>query len=822
MKFADVLVPVPLDGSFTYSIPPEMERDVVVGKRVVVEFGKRKKYSAIVVKVHDNAPGGEFEIKPIAEVLDSQPVVTPEQISFWKWIADYYICSPGEVMTAAMPAGMKLASESIITINPDDDGNATLSEREQRVKDMLATDGKMSVSVLESKTGCKNIMSTVRSLYDKGVVRVNEVVASKYKARQETRVELAKEYFSEKKLENLKLSLQNRKEQLKMLEEYLRMSSATAAIKLRNRNILRPVSKQALLKAANSSTSPLDTLRKNGVLQVMKVDITRLKSTRSACMPPQSLSKAQQSAYNAIAASFSTKDICLLHGVTSSGKTEIYIHLIARALAAGRSVLYLLPEIALTTQITNRLRLFFGDDMGVYHSKFPDNERVEIWKKQMSPNPYRLIVGVRSSLFLPHRNLGLVIVDEEHEPSYKQEDPAPRYNARDAAIVLARMQGAKTLLGTATPSLETYTNAHAGKYACVSLTERFGEVLLPEIRVEDIKELRRKKMMRTSLSPELISEMQKALEAHQQIILFQNRRGYASYLECRDCGWIPKCEKCDVSLTYHQTSQRLSCHYCGATYAVPSRCPKCGSTHIGNHGIGTEQVEADVKTVFPDAKTARLDLDTTRGRTAYDSILSDFRNGNTDILIGTQMVSKGLDFDRVKVVGILNADTAMNIPDFRSYERAYQMMSQVAGRAGRRSTQGIVILQTSQPESELIDQVVRNDYSAMYKAQMQERQLFMFPPYCRLIYAFIINRFANRADDAARSLCCKLQPVFGDNMLGPASPPVARVKLEYIRQVMLKVPPTASPVKVREFLRRCAEEVRREYRVNIYFDADPL
>ena len=808
MKFADVLVPVPLDGSFTYSIPPEMERDVVVGKRVVVEFGKRKKYSAIVVKVHDNAPGGEFEIKPIAEVLDSQPVVTPEQISFWKWIADYYICSPGEVMTAAMPAGMKLASESIITINPDDDGNATLSEREQRVKDMLATDGKMSVSVLESKTGCKNIMSTVRSLYDKGVVRVNEVVASKYKARQETRVELAKEYFSEKKLENLKLSLQNRKEQLKVLEEYLRMSSATAAIKLRNRNILRPVSKQALLKAANSSTSPLDTLRKNGVLQVMKVDITRLKSTRSA--------------YNAIATSFSTKDICLLHGVTSSGKTEIYIHLIARALAAGRSVLYLLPEIALTTQITNRLRLFFGDDMGVYHSKFPDNERVEIWKKQISPNPYRLIVGVRSSLFLPHRNLGLVIVDEEHEPSYKQEDPAPRYNARDAAIVLARMQGAKTLLGTATPSLETYTNARAGKYACVSLTERFGEVLLPEIRVEDIKELRRKKMMRTSLSPELISEMQKALEAHQQIILFQNRRGYASYLECRDCGWIPKCEKCDVSLTYHQTSQRLSCHYCGATYAVPSRCPKCGSTHIGNHGIGTEQVEADVKTVFPDAKTARLDLDTTRGRTAYDSILSDFRNGNTDILIGTQMVSKGLDFDRVKVVGILNADTAMNIPDFRSYERAYQMMSQVAGRAGRRSTQGIVILQTSQPESELIDQVVRNDYSAMYKAQMQERQLFMFPPYCRLIYAFIRNRFANRADDAARSLCCKLQPVFGDNMLGPASPPVARVKLEYIRQVMLKVPPTASPVKVREFLRRCAKEVRREYRVNIYFDADPL
>lgn len=820
MRYADVIVPVPLDGCFTYSIPPGMERDVVVGGRVVVEFGTRKKYSAIVASVHNNAPAGDFEVKPVAEVIDVSPVVTPAQISFWKWIAGYYLCSLGEVMTAAMPAGMKLASESMVSLNPDDDGNAVLTPLEQKVVDILAAEGKISISVLENKTGSKNIIATVRSLYDKDVVRVNEVVTAKYKPRQETRVELAEKFFDEKKLEALKISLGKHRAQINLLEEYLKMSSAVAAIKLRNRNILRPVAKAALIKAA--SPSSLKTLQKSGVLEVKKVGVTRLKSEKRECMPPQPLSKPQKCAYDAIAASFATKDVCLLHGVTSSGKTEIYIHLIARALAAGRSVLFLLPEIALTTQITNRLRLFFGDEMGVYHSKFPDNERVEVWKKQMSPKPYRLIVGVRSSLFLPHRNLGLVIVDEEHEPSYKQEDPAPRYNARDAAIVLASMQGAKTVLGTATPSLETYSNAKAGKYALVTLSERYGEVLLPEIRVEDVKELRRKKIMKTSLSPELLGEMEKALSARQQIILFQNRRGYASYLECRDCGWIPKCGKCDVSLTWHKTFNRLSCHYCGATYRVPDTCPKCGGTHIGDHGVGTEQVEADVKKAFPQARTARLDLDTTRGRTAYDDILSAFRNGSTDILIGTQMVSKGLDFDRVRVVGILNADTAMNIPDFRSHERAYQMMAQVAGRAGRRNTQGIVVLQTSQPQSELVAQVVRNDYAGMYKAQMQERGLFVFPPFCRLIYVFVRNRYANRADDAARALAEKLQPVFGENMLGPASPPVSRVKLEYIRQIMLKVPPSSSAGKVREFLKSCASEVRREFRVNIYFDVDPL
>lgn len=819
MMFADVIVPVPVDGRFTYIVPPQMERDVAVGKRVVVEFGRRKRYSAVVARLHANAPAEGIEVKPIVEVVDAEPVVFPDQIDFWRWVADYYLCSEGEVMTVAMPAGMKLASESVVCVAADAP-DVPLTPLEQAVVSFLAIEGKMSIGKIEARTKRSNLMATVRSLYDKGVVSVNEVVARRYKARQETRVALTPEFFGEKKIEAARQSLTA--PQQKLLDEYMAQSAAMAAIRLKNRNILRPVSRAALLAAAGCSASPLESLQKKGILQVERVDVSRLKASGGARVAPRPLSPAQQRAHDEILAAFATKGVCLLHGVTSSGKTEIYIHLIARALKEGRSVLYLLPEIALTTQITARLRLFFGDEMGVYHSRFTDSERVEIWKKQMSPRPYRLIVGARSALFLPMKRLGLVIVDEEHEPSYKQEDPAPRYNARDAAIVLAAKHGAKTLLGTATPSLESYHNATTGKYALVRLAERFGDVMLPEIRVEDVKELRRKKMMKSSLSPELIEEMAKALAAGQQTILFQNRRGYASYLECRECGWVPRCDKCDVSLSYHKASGRLCCHYCGATYSIPPRCPKCGGMHFQTHGVGTERVENEVLSAFPTARTARLDLDTTRGRDAYDKILADFRDGATDILIGTQMVAKGLDFDRVRVVGILDADMAMDMPDFRSPERAFQMMSQVAGRAGRRNSRGIVILQTSQPGAELVHQVVANDYEAMYRAQMDEREAFVFPPYCRLIYAFIRSHYPGRANDAARALAEYLQPRFGENMLGPASPPVARVKLEYIRQIMLKVPMGTNPSEVRQFLRSCAATVRSQYNVKIYFDVDPL
>ncbi len=822
MKFADVIVPLPLEGHFTYSIPESMEQRIAVGKRVVVEFGARRKYSAIVAKIHNHAPAENIVVKPVCEVVDDLPSVMPAQLALWNWIAGYYMCSEGDVMAAAMPSGMKLASESIISPNADFNAATPLTPLEQNVVDILESEGKMSIAALESRTQRHNIIATVRTLYDKGAVMTSEVVSAKYKPRQETRVELSPEYFNEKKLDTLRRTLAKAKPQLNLLELYISMSSALAAIRLKNRNILRPVTQAALLKTAGCSQSPLKTLQKNGILLTMKTDISRLKSSGAACMPPQPLSEHQQQAYNAITASFAQKDVCLLHGVTSSGKTEIYIHLIKKVLASGRNVLYLLPEIALTTQITTRLRLYFGNDMGVYHSRFPDSERVEIWKKQMSSQPYRIIVGARSSLLLPHRDLGLVIVDEEHEPSYKQEEPAPRYNARDTAIVLATMQGAKTLLGTATPSLESYANACTGKYSLVTLNKRFGNVNLPDIRVEDTKELRRKKMMCSSLSPALIEEIQKSLESGQQTILFQNRRGYSSYIECADCGWIAKCEKCDVSLTYHKSMRMLSCHYCGATYRLPDKCPKCGGTHTSFHGIGTEQVEADVKKIFPQARTARLDLDTTRGRTAYDDILSAFRNGTTDILIGTQMVSKGLDFDRVKVVGILNADTALNMPDFRSCERAFQMMSQVAGRAGRRNTRGIVILQTSMPDSRLVGQIVANDYAGMYTDQMEERKSFLFPPYCRLINIYIKSRWSERADNAAKAFAEKLAPVFGDNLLGPASPPVSRIKLEYIRQIMLKVPLSAKPMDVRKTLRETASAIRGKFRVNIFFDVDPM
>lgn len=822
MTYADVIVPVPIDGLFTYSVPAQLAGKVSVGMRVVVQFGKSKEYSAIVARVHGDTPATGIAVKPIIDVIDSTLSVTEAQISFWKWMASYYLCSIGEVMIAAMPAGMKLSSESVVTINPDAPAAPDLTPTEQAMADFIAEEGRMSIRQLERSTRRKNVITTVRSLYDKQVVKMGEELSSKFKPRCETRVAPAPGMFSESKLNAALDSLGKAPSQQRVLLSYLDLSAASAALKLNNAALLRPVSKAALLKESGTADTALRELCRKGILITESVPVTRLKSAKGALMPPHALSEAQQKAYDSILESFGSKDVCLLYGITSSGKTEIYIHLIARALAEGKSVLYLLPEIALTTQITSRLRLFFGDKMGVYHSKFPDNERVEIWKKQMSAQPYRLIVGVRSSLFLPHRNLGLVIVDEEHEPSYKQADPAPRYNARDAAIMLASMQGAKTLLGTATPSLESFTNATNGKYALVKLEERYGKVNLPQIKVENVKELRRTKMMKTSLSPDLIEEMKQALASGQQAILFQNRRGFSSYIECSQCGWIPRCEKCDVSLTYHKASNMLVCHYCGTVYNVPQRCPKCGGHKFGRHGVGTEQVESDVKAAFPNAKTARLDLDTTRGRNAYENILSDFRSGKTDILIGTQMVSKGLDFDRVKVVGILDADTELNVPDFRAHERAFQMMSQVAGRAGRRDSQGIVVLQTSTPDADIIGYVAGNKYNEMYKAQMSERKAFLFPPYCRLIYIYVRSRYAERADKAAQALAQQLQPVFGENLLGPASPPVARVKLMHIRQIMLKVPLTASVGKVRTTLRLAAAKLKESFNVDIYYDVDPL
>ena len=822
MNFADILLPLPLDGLFTYAVLPALSDAVAPGKRVVVQFGAKKEYSGIVVRLHDNHPGEGINVKPVIDVIDPEPVVTREQLAFWKWMAGYYLCHEGDVMKAALPAGLKLASESIIGYNADYDGNATLTPREQQVAGALETEGDMSIAALEKKCGATNLVAVVRSLYDKGAIRMHEELRGNYRPRYETRAFLTREYFNEARLNEAMDKLARAPQQLALLTRYLDMSGASAALTLKNHALLRPVAKSALMHESKAGESAWAGLLKKGILAARQEEVTRLAGHKGGRMPLHSLSPAQQQAISGINTAFSTKNVCLLHGVTSCGKTEIYIHLIAEAISNGKSVLYMLPEIALTTQITQRLRLFFGNDMGVFHSKFPDSERVEIWKKQLSPNPYKLIVGVRSSLFLPMKNLGLVIIDEEHEPSYKQEEPAPRYNARDAAIMLAGMCGAKTLLGTATPSLESYANARAGKYGLVEINERFGQVCLPEIHVEDVKELRRKKMMTTPLAPQLISEIQAALNDGQQTILFQNRRGYSPFLECHACGWVPRCEHCDVSLTYHRGTNSLVCHYCGAVYRVPERCPACEGTQLDDRGFGTEKIEDTVRELFPKARVARLDLDTTRSRSAYDRILSAFRDGKTDILIGTQMVSKGLDFDRVRVVGVLDADAAMNVPDFRSYERAFQMMSQVAGRAGRRDTRGTVILQTRRPETELIAQVAANDYTGMYETQIQEREAFGYPPFCRLIYIYLRHRSQYVADCASRDMAAALLPIFGDNLLGPANPPVARIKSLFIRQIMLKVERTAPVARVRSVLQQTAAKITGQYGADVYFDVDPL
>lgn len=822
MQYAEVIVPAPVRSRFTYAVGAEEAPLMAVGKRVVVEFGRRRKYAAIVVRYPAPPPAAGIEAKPVMEVVDEHPIVTPAQLRLWEWMAGYYMCSEGEVMTAALPSGLRMESESTVSLAAAPEPGQKLSEAETEIVKLLATSGRQTVRAIEAATGRRNVMVTLRALYERHIVAIGDVMRTGYKPLTEGCVRLTAEYRSEERLHSLLDSLKSAPAQSRLIMAYLDLSGTPAALRLKNKGLLKRVSRALLMQESGVSEGVLSALREKGVIEVYRDDVSRLKKGAAATCPPGSLSAAQQKTLEEITAAIRSHAVCLLHGVTSSGKTEIYIHLIDHVLREGRSVLYLLPEIALTTQITSRLRLHFGDKMGIYHSRLSDSERVEIWQKQLSADPYPLIVGVRSSVFLPHGRLGLVIVDEEHEPSYKQEDPAPRYNARDTAIMMAGMSGARTLLGTATPSLESYHNALSGKYGLVTLTERYGDVRLPEIRVEDVKELRRRKIMRGHLSPELIEETKRALGAGEQVILFQNRRGYASYVECSDCGWIPQCERCDVSLTYHKSSGRLVCHYCGATYPVPTVCPKCGGSHLREHGTGTERIEEEVHRAFPEARLLRLDLDTTRRKGSLDEILSAFRRGEADILIGTQMVAKGLDFDRVRTVGILDADMEARQPDFRAAERAFQMMEQVSGRAGRRSDRGIVILQTAEPDSPVIEKVRAHDYRGFYDAEAGERKLFEFPPYLRLINIYVRSRFANRADDAARALAETLDISFAGSLLGPAAPPVSRVKYEYIRRIMLKVRPGTSLARVRQILRLAAAGVEKEMRVSVYFDVDPM
>ncbi|KAA4784333.1 primosomal protein N' [Bacteroides fragilis] len=817
-KYVDVILPLPLPRCFTYSLPDEGAEEVQIGCRVVVPFGRKKYYTAIVRNVHHYAPT-EYEVKEISTVLDTSPILLPGQFRFWEWLADYYLCTQGDVYKAALPSGLKLESETIVEYNPDFEADAPLSEREQLVLDLLAKEPEQCVTKLEKESGLKNILTVIKSLLDKEALFVKEELRRTYKPKTEARVRLAADASGEENLRRIFDELERAPKQLALLMKYVELSGVLGD------GASKEVSKKELLQRASASPAIFNGLVEKQIFEVYYQEIGRLNRLVGKTVELNVLNEHQQRVYHEIMQSFQEKNVCLLHGVTSSGKTEVYIHLIEETLRQGRQVLYLLPEIALTTQITERLKRVFGSRLGIYHSKFPDAERVEIWQKQLTEEGYDIILGVRSSVFLPFRNLGLVIVDEEHENTYKQQDPAPRYHARNAAIVLASMYGAKTLLGTATPSVETWQNATTGKFGWVELKERYKEIQLPEIIPVDIKELHRKKRMTGQFSPLLLQYVREALDNKQQVILFQNRRGFAPMIECRTCGWVPKCKNCDVSLTYHKGINQLTCHYCGYTYQLPRSCPACEGVELMNRGFGTEKIEDDVKLIFPEASVARMDLDTTRTRSAYEKIIADFEQGKTDILIGTQMVSKGLDFDHVSVVGILNADTMLNYPDFRSYERAFQLMAQVAGRAGRKNKRGRVVLQTKSIDHPIIRQVMTNDYEDMVAGQLAERQMFHYPPYYRMVYVYLKNRNETLLDVMAHTMAEKLRALFGNRILGPDKPPVARIQTLFIRKIVVKIEQNAPMSRARELLLRVQREMIEDERFKsliVYYDVDPM
>ena len=753
----DVILPLPLDGTFTYSVPQQLDGQVRAGCRVLVPFGRNKQYVGIVSCLHDRRPDG-YEVKDILKVIDTQPILLPEQYRLWQWIADYYISPIGEVYKAALPAGLK------------------------------AVDG--------------------------------------YRAKTETYIRLTEPYRNETALHVALNMLQRAPKQLKVFIDYLALSGW-------DQGEGGELTRDELLNEGHTLQT-LNLLVKRGLLETYEVEVGRLNHGGEP--HPElikKLSPAQETAYNEILMSMLKKQVTLLHGVTSSGKTEIYIHLIQREIDQHRQVLYLLPEIALTVQMMDRLRRVFGDRLGIYHSKYSDDERVEIWQKQLSGHPYDVILGARSAVFLPFQRLGLVIVDEEHETSFKQQDPMPRYHARSVAIMLSRLsqqptansQQPKIVLGTATPSMESYHNAQKGKYGYVQLTERHAGIQLPEIQVVDTHDLQRRKMMNRPFSPLLLTRVREALERGEQAILFQNRRGYAPMIECKQCGWVPHCQNCDVSLTLHRQMGQLVCHYCGAVYQVPVVCPACDGTELQTRGYGTEKIEAEVRDIFPEARISRMDLDTTRTRNAYERLISDFGSGRTNLLIGTQMISKGLDFDKVSVVGILNADTMLNLPDFRAYEHAFMMMAQVSGRAGRKGRRGLVVLQTRQPQLPLIQQVVQNDYEAFYRSLCNERQAFHYPPFYRLVYVFLKHRNDQLVETAAQEMGFRLRQWFGARVLGPDKPGVARVKALSIRKLVLKLENGLNMADVRKYLALAQQQMLQDKRyssLQIYYDVDPL
>ena len=818
--FVDVLLPVPIHNTFTYRVPFELNGFLKTGVRVVVPFGKGKLQTGLIVRVHQEVPSG-YQSKYVESILDDRPIITGKQYKLWNWVAEYYMAPLGDVMNAALPSNFKLGSETKVILHPEHEVNQEqLTDREFQVFEALEIQEELHLKDISDILGVKNVQPVIKSMIDKRVLITKEELRHKYTPKTQLFVELADAYRNEKALEQLLNEYSADQRKKKQTDALLTL------LHLQGGKRKHAVSRKAM-EEQGASISSMNTLEKHGILRLVRKQISRLGAEEEDVTPLKDLSADQSAALASIRTDYESKNVVLLHGVTGSGKTEVYVELIKEQIEQGKQVLYLLPEIALTTQLIERLSKYFGDKVGVYHSRFNQNERVEIWNELLNGNGkrFQIILGARSAVFLPFKNLGLIIVDEEHESSFKQYDPSPRYNGRDTAIVLRAFHDAKVLLGSATPALESFYNAKQGKYGLVTLDKRFGDIQMPEIFTADIRKEKKEKTMQSDFSKFLIDHMKAALEREEQIILFQNRRGYNPIWACEVCGWNPNCKNCDVSLTYHKKSNILKCHYCSYFTPPVGSCPECGSNRLKMVGFGTEKIEDELSIILPGVRVQRLDLDTTRQKNSYEKILSDFQDRKIDILVGTQMVTKGLDFDNVSLVGILDADMMLRRPDFRSFERSYQLMSQVAGRAGRKSKRGTVVIQTYDPDHWVIRYVIEHDYQSMYKHELIERENYFYPPFYKMIHITLKHRQSERVEMSTEELAQQLKQVFGSRVLGPESPIVQRIQNQFLKVIRLKVEREASQKNVKQHLRKIINKFYSNSMnkpVRIIIDVDPM
>lgn len=826
--FVDLILPVPIRQLFTYKVPYNLIEKCEIGKRAIVQFGKKKVYSSIIQNIHNTEPQN-FEIKEISDIIDDAPIVNKNQFHFWEWMANYYMCSQGDVYKAALPAGLRLESNTSITYNEEffeNEANSNFlnfNAKETSILDALNHKRYLNINEINDLLKVKSSLTHIKSLYDKGAIIVQENLDRGFQAKTQKYLTLNPEIANDDSLNNIYDQLKRAKKQQEILGQLLEL------INYEEGSPLKEISQKQFMNDTGATSAAISQLVKKDIIQVIQKDISRLDFSTYENIHLNALNEVQQIAFAEIKSLFEEKTTVLLHGVTSSGKTEIYIHLIAEFLKKGQQVLYLLPEIALTSQIVERLKKAFGNKVGVYHSKYSDSERVETYKNVLGDvinedNRYQIILGVRSSIFLPFNNLGLIIVDEEHENTFKQFNPAPRYQARDAAVFLAHLHKSKVLLGSATPSIESYYNAKAGKYGLVTITQRHQNIAMPEIKIANIRDAKRKKQMKSHFTPLLLSHIENALNNNEQVILFQNRRGFAPYIECHSCGWIPKCEHCDVSLTYHQHTNQLVCHYCGFSYTGPNNCPDCKDADIRTRGFGTEKIEEELKLMFPERVTKRMDLDTSKGKKAHARLIADFENQNIDILVGTQMISKGLDFANVSLVGILDANQMLHFPDFRAYERSYQLMAQVSGRAGRKNKQGQVVIQTMSPENPIVQLVRMNDYEGMFKIQTFERQNFRYPPYNRLINITLKHKDKKLLDYATEHYANWLKKAMKENVIGPEYPIVSKIYKLYLKSILIKIEKSTMAEAYKKYILEASDHLLKQEgfkSIQIVFDVDP-